>query len=69
MDDFKIYDNVDASCLEEHDQIVYDDQYIVLDKVIDNGDTIYVKGVSYITDEVEEFDIPADEDVKLWMLA
>lgn len=67
MDDFEIYDTVEAGTLEDGDQILWQDD--ILDSlIVENIDRDYVivRGYSHVTGDHERYEIPVECAVDLW---
>jgi hypothetical protein len=66
-----VYDYVALSTIEPNDQIVITNEEggedpIEVTKVIDSGDSIWVKGYSHLTGDHVDYCRSADEEVGLW---
>jgi len=68
MDDMEVYDWVTADTLgdEPNEQIVFENDYIEVSRVIDSGDAIMVKGYSHITGDDVTYILTPDTEVGLW---
>lgn len=66
-----VYDYVPISTVEAGDQIVVTNESggqdpLELSKVIDSGESVWVKGYSHLTGDQSDYCLPADTMVGLW---
>ena len=61
-----VFGSIEGYAVEEGDYIVIDGQQIEVRSVIDNKDTITVKGYSETTGDIEEFEIDPFAEYEIW---
>lgn len=61
-----VYDFVNADTLEEGDQILYENDPIEVQGLIDSGDSIMVKGYSHLTGDSVIYILSPSTEVGLW---
>lgn len=66
MDDLNIIDTIMASTIEAGDQILIGTDPVEVRGVLDQGETIYIRGYSHDTGGMEEYSLPADSYYDLW---
>lgn len=67
-DSMQVYDYVEASTLgdQPNEQIVHENDYIEVTRVIDSGDSIMVKGNSHVTGDSVTYIVTPETVVGLW---
>jgi hypothetical protein len=61
-----VYDTISADAIEVGDLIILNMDELEVTDVIDSGDSIMVKGLSFITGDAATYIVPADQKVDLW---
>lgn len=76
MDEYRIYDTVLAETLgdEPNEQVSLTNEeggidYLILTKVVKDGDSIAIHGESLVTGDKEFYILPWDRKVDLWMVS
>lgn len=70
-DNIEVYDFVSADTLENGDQVMYvnpdgGEDYLENIKVVDEGDSIMVSGLSIVTGDLANYIWTPDQEVALW---
>lgn len=61
-----VYDYVTADTVEENDQILYENDPVEVESVVDSGEVILIKGYSHMSGDKVTYILPADSEVGLW---
>lgn len=65
----KVYDHVDADTVTAGDQILVNDvDYVEVNYVVNETDTVMVRGYSHVTGDSVTYFLPFDQEVGLWMV-
>lgn len=63
----EIYDTIDADQIEEGDQVLVNlDDPLEVSKVIDDGESVLIRGYSHLTGDNETYILGPKETVSLW---
>jgi hypothetical protein len=62
----EVYDYVRVDTLEDGDNVTYNNDVLEQVTVMDETDTIMVRGYSHISGETATYFIPVDTEVGLW---
>lgn len=61
-----VYDYVAAATIEENDCIAHETDLIEVSLVVDETDTVMIRGYSHVSGDTVTYFIPADKEVGLW---
>lgn len=57
---------IEGYSIDLGDQVIIDDEPVEVKSIDDQGDIIYVKGYSYTTGDLEQYEVLPDSEYNLW---